>query len=285
MELLVVTGLSGAGKSLAINVLEDIGYFCIDNIPAGLIHRFLDFALQGENTLDKVAVVIDVRSCRSINDTAAVVQSIDSSQFSCKLLFLDASDDVLARRYKETRRLHPLCQQEGCTIEEAFRKERQILHPFLERANFIVDTSLLSAAQNRERICKLFLRENETGMVLTVMSFGFKFGIPKEADIVLDVRCLPNPFYVPELKSKTGMDDEVADYVMQFEQSQQLLAHINALLDCSLPLYVSEGKSQLTVAIGCTGGKHRSVTFVRKIVEHCEQLGYAPVMYHRDEKR
>ena len=197
MELLVVTGLSGAGKSLAINVLEDIGYFCIDNIPAGLIPRFLDFALQGENTLDKVAVVIDVRSCRSIKDTAAVVQSIDRSQFSCKLLFLDASDDVLARRYKETRRLHPLCQQEGCTIEEAFRKERQILHPFLERANFIVDTSLLSAAQNRERICKLFLRENETGMVLTVMSFGFKFGIPKEADIVLDVRCLPNPFYVP----------------------------------------------------------------------------------------
>ena len=285
MELLVVTGLSGAGKSLAVDTLEDIGYFCIDNIPAGLIPRLLDFALQGETTLDKVAVVVDVRSCRSTRDAEKALESLDCCEVPYKVLFLDASDEVLSRRYKETRRVHPLSLQENCTTEEGLHREREILHPFYARADYVIDTSLLSVAQNRERICKLFLTRDKAPMLLTVMSFGFKYGPPKEADIVFDVRCLPNPFYVPQLKNKTGLDDEVADYVMQFEQSQGLLAHINSLLDFSLPLYVKEGKSQLTIAVGCTGGKHRSITFARKIGEHCQSIGYKPVMYHRDEKR
>ncbi len=285
MELLVVTGLSGAGKSLAVNALEDIGYFCIDNIPAGLVPRLLDFALQGETMLDKVAVVLDIRGCRTTEDVRKALTSMDQREVPYQVLFLDASDEVLTRRYKETRRIHPLTIQENCSIGEAIQKERQILHPLYERADFVVDTSLLSAAQNKERICSLFLQQNQKAMVLSILSFGFKYGLPKEADIVLDVRCLPNPFYIPELKEKTGLDQEVVDYVMQFEQSQQLLQRILSLLEFSLPLYVKEGKSQLTVAVGCTGGKHRSITFARKIAEHCQKLGYAPIVHHRDAKR
>lgn len=285
MELLVVTGLSGAGKSLAVNALEDIGYFCIDNIPAGLMPRLLDFALQGETMLDKVAVVVDIRGCRTRSDVQEALTSMDSRQVPYRVLFLDASDDVLARRYKETRRIHPLCVQEGVSMTDAIEQERKILQPFFERADFVVDTSLLSAAQNKERICKLFLHQNQQPMVLTILSFGFKYGLPKEADVVFDVRCLPNPFYIPELKEKTGLDSDVVDYVMKFEQSQELLHRILDLLDYSLPLYIKEGKSQLTIAVGCTGGKHRSITFARKIAEHCQNLGYGPILYHRDQKR
>lgn len=285
MELLVVTGVSGAGKSLAVNALEDIGYFCIDNIPAGLMSRLLDFALQGETMLEKVAVVVDIRGCRNTDDVQNVLTSMDQRHIPYQILFLDASDDVVERRYKETRRIHPLCIQESCSMAEAIESERQILQPLLDRANFVVDTSLLSAAQNKERICKLFLQQTQQSMVLTIMSFGFKYGLPKEADIVLDVRCLPNPFYVADLKDKTGLDCEVVDYVMQFDQSKKLLEHIKNLLEFSLPLYVQEGKSQLTIAIGCTGGKHRSITFVRKIAEFCQTLGYNPGVYHRDVKR
>lgn len=285
MELLIVTGVSGAGKSLAVNALEDIGYFCIDNIPAGLMPRLLDFALQGETILDKVAVVVDIRGCRNTADVKNVLTSIDQRDIPYQILFLDASDNVLARRYKETRRIHPLCVQENYSMAEAIKAEREILYPLFERANFVIDTSLLSASQNKERICKLFLQQNQQAMVLTIMSFGFKYGLPKEADIVFDVRCLPNPFYIPDLKDKTGLDSEVVDYVMQFEQSQKLLQHISNLLEFSLPLYVQEGKGQLTIAIGCTGGKHRSITFARKIAEFCQTLEYIPVLYHRDEKR
>lgn len=285
MELLVVTGLSGAGKSLAVNALEDIGYFCIDNIPAGLLPRILDFAQQGGNMLEKVAVVLDVRGCRSPADITEALESMDKGKIPYQILFLDSADEVLQRRYKETRRMHPLSSYEGLSTSEAIARERALLRPLYERADYTVDTSLLSTAQNRERICSLFLHSDQQPMVLTIMSFGFKYGLPKEADIVLDVRCLPNPFYVPELKPKTGMDAEVADYVMQFPQAKELLRRIQELLDFSLPLYIKEGKSQLTVAVGCTGGKHRSITFARLLAEHCHALGYTPVVQHRDAKR
>ena len=286
MELLVVTGLSGAGKSLAMNALEDIGYFCIDNIPAGLMPRLLDFAQQGENMLQKVAVVLDVRGCRSTGDIQQALQSMDCCGTAYQILFLDSADEVLERRYKETRRIHPLSSYEGIPTGEAIAKERQLLRPLFERADFVVDTSLLSAAQNKERICGLFLQgSSRRPMVLNILSFGFKFGLPKEADVVFDVRCLPNPFYVPELKQKTGLEQEVVDYVMQFEQSKELLRRIKELLDYSLPLYIKEGKSQLTVAVGCTGGKHRSITFARLLAQHCEALGYQPVVHHRDAQR
>ena len=285
MNLLVVTGLSGAGKSMAVNALEDIGFFCIDNIPAGLMPRLIDFALQGENQLSRVAVVLDVRGLRTARDVDKALAALDEKQVDCEILFLDASDEVIQRRYKETRRQHPLTISEGLPIREAIARERQMLTPLRERAKYVIDTSMLTTAQNRERVCSLFLNKGQTGMSLMVVSFGFKYGIPQEADLVFDVRCLPNPFYVPELKNLTGLDQPVVDYVMQSPESQEFLRRIESFLEYALPLYVKEGKSQLMIAVGCTGGKHRSITFARKIGEFCQKLGYAPSVQHRDAKR
>lgn len=285
MKLLVVTGLSGAGKSLAVNALEDIGYFCIDNIPAGLMPRLIDFGLQGGNLLEKVAVVLDVRGARSSEQIRDTLAWLDEKQVDYEILFLAAGDEVLQRRYKETRRRHPISQAENIATGEAITRERKILQPLYERADYILDTSLLSPAQNKERICALFLGNEHSPMAVTIMSFGFKFGLPREADIVFDVRCLPNPFYVPELKEKTGLDQDVVDYVMQAPESKELLRRLESLLEYSLPLYVREGKSQLTVAVGCTGGKHRSITFARKLGEYCQKRGYMPSVQHRDVKR
>ena len=191
----------------------------------------------------------------------------------------------LERRYKETRRQHPLAAAEKIPITEAIARERRLLQPLRDKAKYVIDTSLLSAAQNRERVCSLFLDKGESPMELMVVSFGFKYGLPQEADLVLDVRCLPNPFYVPELKHKTGLDQEVVDYVMASEESQGLLHRYEYMLEYALPLYVKEGKSQLMIAVGCTGGKHRSITFARKIGEFCKKLGYAPSVQHRDVNR
>ena len=277
MNFLIVTGLSGAGKSMAVNALEDIGFFCIDNIPVALLPRIVDFALQGENQLSRVAVVMDVRGVRSIEQLKEALADLDEKKIDYDILFLDANDAVIQRRYKETRRQHP--------ITEAIARERKLLQPLRDKAKYVIDTSLLSAAQNRERICGLFLDKGESPMALTVVSFGFKYGLPQEADLVLDVRCLPNPFYVPELKHKTGLDQEVVDYVMASTDSQELLRRYEHMLEFALPLYVKEGKSQLMIAVGCTGGKHRSITFARKIAAFCEKLGYAPSVQHRDVKR
>lgn len=285
MNLLVVTGFSGAGKSMAVNALEDIGFFCIDNIPAGLMPRLIDFALQGENQLSRVAVVLDVRGLRTARDVDKALAALDEKQVDCEILFLDASDEVIQRRYKETRRQHPLTISEGLPIREAIARERQMLTPLRERAKYVIDTSMLTTAQNRERVCSLFLNKGQTGMSLMVVSFGFKYGVPQEADLVFDVRCLPNPFYVPELKNLTGLDQPVVDYVMQSPESQEFLRRIESFLEYALPLYVKEGKSQLMIAVGCTGGKHRSITFARKIGEFCQKLGYAPSVQHRDAKR
>ena len=285
MNLLVVTGLSGAGKSMAVNALEDIGFFCIDNIPAGLMPRLIDFALQGENQLSRVAVVLDVRGLRTARDVDKALAALDEKQVDCEILFLDASDEVIQRRYKETRRQHPLTISEGLPVREAIARERQMLTPLRERAKYVIDTSMLTTAQNRERVCSLFLNKGQTGMSLMVVSFGFKYGAPQEADLVFDVRCLPNPFYVPELKNLTGLDQPVVDYVMQSPESQEFLRRIESFLEYALPLYVKEGKSQLMIAVGCTGGKHRSITFARKIGEFCQKLGYAPSVQHRDAKR
>ena len=285
MKLLVVTGLSGAGKSMAVNALEDIGFFCIDNIPAGLMSRLIDFALQGESQLNRVAVVLDVRGLRTAEDVDKALAALDEKKVEYEILFLDASDEVLQRRYKETRRQHPITIRDGLPIREAIGRERQVLRSLRERARYVIDTSMLSAAQNRERVCSLFLDKGQTGMSLMVVSFGFKYGIPQDADLVFDVRCLPNPFYVPELKNLTGLDQAVVDYVMQSPESQEFLRRIENFLEFSLPLYVKEGKSQLMIAVGCTGGKHRSITFARKIGEYCQKLGYAPTVQHRDAKR
>ena len=270
-----------------MNALEDIGYFCIDNVPAGLLPSITAFSKAGDNQLERVALSMDVRGCRSREQIETALQQLDDQKTPYKILFLDAPDDVLMRRYSETRRRHPISIAEGISTREAFQKEHQILRPFKERANYIVDTALLSTAQNKERICELFVQNGgaKSAMRLTVMSFGFKFGVPADADLVLDVRCLPNPFYVPDLKFKTGLDQEVVDFVMGKPEAQELLRRYEAFLEYALPLYVKEGKSQLTIAVGCTGGKHRSITFARKIAEYCEGLGYQPGVQHRDASR
>ena len=269
MELLIVSGLSGAGKSVAMNALEDIGFFCIDNVPAGLLPNITAFSKAGNNNLERVALSMDVRGCRSREEIEEALQQLDEQNTPYKILFLDAPDDVLMRRYSETRRRHPISIAEGISTREAFLKERQILEPLRARADYRINTALLSTAQNKERICDLFLKTGgaKAAMRLTIMSFGFKFGIPQEADLVLDVRCLPNPFYVPELKHKTGLDQDVVDFVMGHPEAQELLKRYENFLQYALPLYVKEGKSQLTIAVGCTGGKHRSITFARKIAE------------------
>ena len=287
MELLIVSGLSGAGKSVAMNALEDIGFFCIDNVPAGLLPSITAFSKAGDNQLERVALSMDVRGCRSREQIETALQQLDDQKTPYKILFLDAPDDVLMRRYSETRRRHPISIAEGISTRDAFLKERQILQPLKERANYTINTGLLSTSQNKERICDLFLKNGgaKNAMRLTIMSFGFKFGLPPEADLVLDVRCLPNPFYVPELKHKTGLDQEVVDFVMSHPEAQELLHRYENFLQYALPLYVKEGKSQLTIAVGCTGGKHRSITFARKIAEYCEKLGYKPGIQHRDSVR
>lgn len=287
MELLIVSGLSGAGKSVAMNALEDIGFFCIDNVPAGLLPSITAFSKAGDNQLERVALSMDVRGCRSREQIETALQQLDEQKTPYKILFLDAPDDVLMRRYSETRRRHPISIAEGISTRDAFLKERQILQPLKERANYTINTGLLSTSQNKERICDLFMKNGgaKNAMRLTIMSFGFKFGVPPEADLVLDVRCLPNPFYVPELKHKTGLDQEVVDFVMGHPEAQELLRRYENFLQYALPLYVKEGKSQLTIAVGCTGGKHRSITFARKIAEYCKQLGYQTGIQHRDAAR
>ena len=287
MELLIVSGLSGAGKSVAMNALEDIGFFCIDNIPAGLLSSITAFSKASGNQLSRVALSMDVRGCHSSEEIVQALSKLDEQGQPYKILFLDAPDDVLMRRYSETRRRHPISLSEGLPMREAFQKERTILQPLKDRANYTINTALLSTAQNKERICDLFVEDGgaKRAMRLTIMSFGFKFGLPAEADLVLDVRCLPNPFYVPELKNKTGLDAEVVDFVMSHPEAQELLHRYESFLEYALPLYVKEGKSQLTIAVGCTGGKHRSITFARRIAEYCDSLGYQPGVLHRDAAR
>ena len=285
MNLLIVTGLSGAGKSLAMNALEDIGFFCIDNIPAKLLAKLMDFSMQSENPLQKVAIVLDIRGSKSAEDILDALHQLEEKQVSAKILFLDAQNDIVERRYKETRRRHPISLASQVSTDEAIRLERVILAPLFENADYKIDTSLLSTAQLKDRVISLFVEKTSDAMALTVMSFGFKYGQPNEADIVLDVRCLPNPFYISELKNKTGLDQAVVNYVMQFSEAQGLLRRIEDLVAFSLPLYVKEGKSQLTIAIGCTGGKHRSITFAELLAQYCQELGYKPVLQHRDVNR
>ena len=260
-------------------------------IAEGMVNKFIDHTLPLNDLEDFLEHIEKCSSCYDELATYFIVhkamQQLDEQKKPYKILFLDAPDDVLMRRYSETRRRHPISIAEGISTRDAFLKERQILQPLKERANYTINTGLLSTSQNKERICDLFLKNGgaKNAMRLTIMSFGFKFGLPPEADLVLDVRCLPNPFYVPELKHKTGLDQEVVDFVMGHPEAQELLRRYENFLQYALPLYVKEGKSQLTIAVGCTGGKHRSITFARKLAEYCTSLGYEPGVQHRDAVR
>jgi len=282
MEFIIITGLSGAGKSIALKNMEDIGYYCVDNIPPMLVSTFFELCEKSTDThMKKIAVVTDIRSGSGFDNLFISLDKLNAEKRKYKILFLDARDDVLLRRFKETRRKHPLSDN-TVSVEEAVKLERELLMPVKSRANRVIDTSLLSATQLKERITALFLGDISLGLTVTCMSFGFKYGLPAESDLVFDVRCLPNPFYIPELKPHTGLDACVFDYVMQFEQSKGYAERMLELVDYTLPLYQKEGKSQLVIAVGCTGGKHRSVSLTRVLYNHLLEQGQRTIVHHRD---
>ncbi len=284
MEFLIFTGLSGAGKSNALRTMEDMGYYCVDNIPATLLTVFYDLCDKSNDPLmKKVAVVIDARGGESFDSLAIEIHKMKKEKKNFKILFLDSKDDVLITRYKETRRHHPLAEKthEG-SIEAAIKLERHALALFKKTADYVIDTTYMSNKQLRERLNSIFLEKSSDSLLVTFMSFGFKYGAPREADLIFDVRCLPNPFYIPELKPLTGLDVEVREYVLQFEETQEFIKRIINFLDYAVPLYQKEGKSEVVVAIGCTGGKHRSVTLARAFNNHFLENGYKSTIHHRD---
>ena len=281
MELVIVTGISGSGKSSAIKVLEDIGYFCIDNMPPQLIPNFA--AMCSENSeITKVAIVTDIRGGALFFKLTEVIAKLHISGIDVKVLFLEASREVLLKRYSETRRKHPLDEVSGGDLAKAIDAEIELLGEIRENADYIVDSTFLSTGQLKEQIADLFLDKPTDRMIVSCMSFGFKYGVPSEADLVFDVRCLPNPFYIPELKEKTGLDEEVRDYVMGFEQSRTLEEKLRDLIEFLIPHYVAEGKSRLVIAFGCTGGKHRSITFTERTAAFLRDKECKVRVLHRD---
>jgi len=284
MEFVIISGMSGAGKTSALHVLEDIGYYCVDNIPSSLLQTLYNLCRSSSDEgMKRVAVVVDVRGNENYKQMAAEIEEFKNENAGAKLLFLDAKSDVLILRYKETRRKHPLADKisEG-SVSEAVEREVTLLSSVKKLADFMVDTTKMSIKQLRERVMSMFMEDTSQGITLTFMSFGFKYGIPLEADTIFDVRCLPNPFYIPELKPLTGMNKEVFDYVTGSEDTLGFVNHSLGLLDYAVPLYLKEGKSELVVGIGCTGGKHRSVTVARIFETHFRELGYRCVIQHRD---
>ena len=281
MKFLIVTGMSGSGKSGAVNVLEDIGYYCIDNIPPQLIPKFAEICINN-GQMQKVAIVTDIRGGELFFELDEGLNYLKSNNLDTSILFLDSSDEVLIKRYKETRRRHPLDEQSHGSLQKAINTEREVLASVREHADYYIDTTDLSMAQLKETVYSLFLDNPNESMVVKIMSFGFKYGISREADLVFDVRCLPNPFYIPELKQHTGLESCVRDYVLSFDQSKELEKKLKDMLDFLIPLYIHEGKSQLVIAFGCTGGKHRSVTFAETIYKHLVDKNMRCRISHRD---
>jgi RNase adapter protein RapZ len=283
MRAIVISGLSGSGKSSAVGALEDAGYYCIDNLPVPLLKSFLDLAQSAEE-IQKLAVVMDSRNRTYIKQLPQTLKQLCEEGHSFELVFLEASDQVLARRFSETRRKHPLAA--GDSVLEGIKKERELLEPLFTMASFILDTSELKAADLRkEMIARYGGGTDKQQLSLQVTSFGFKYGIPLNADMVLDVRFLPNPFFKEELKKKTGTDPEVIQYVMSQKDTEGVLDEYRRLFKFLIPRFDREGKSYLTIAVGCTGGKHRSVVLAAKIAEFVKELGYQVTVMHRDLER
>lgn len=280
MNFIIVTGLSGAGKSKTIEILEDIDFVCIDNLPPKLLPAFGQIVQKSEQDT-KTAIVTDVRSGAGFRELFTSLGELRELGIDYKILFIDADNPTLIHRFKETRRRHPLAGKYN-DISKAIEAEREILEPVRQVADFIIDTTHMSSKQLRERIAGLFLENLQQTMQIQCMSFGFKYGIPADADLVYDVRCLPNPFYIDSMRSLTGLNDEVSSYVMKFDQSKELLKKLEDLIDFSIPLYREEGKSELVIAFGCTGGKHRSVTFAEAMYNHLKDEGLPVSVMHRD---
>lgn len=280
MQLVIVTGMSGAGKSCVVNSLEDIGFFCVDNLPAKLIPVFAEL-LKNSGEHERAAVVTDVRAGQSFSELFDAIDTLNELQISYKIMFIDAKDEVLVKRYKETRRRHPLIMSNYDSISNAINEERKLLAGARANADYFLETSNLSATQCRVRVLGMFSENKEKQMHIHCMSFGFKHGIPSDADFVYDVRFLPNPFYEPELKNLTGLDEAVNTYVMKSQEASEYEKKLFDFVDYVIPLCAKEGRSQLIIAIGCTGGHHRSVTFAQNLYNHLN-LKYSASVSHRD---
>lgn len=284
MKLVVVTGMSGAGKQSAMKLLEDAGFYCVDNLPAPLISKFVELVTLPNSELSKVALGLDVRSDKSFEGINQTLENMRNGGLQYSIVFMDASDEILIKRYKETRRVHPI---EGNSTEESIQKERQILADIRKQADYIFDTSSLLIRELKEELDRIFVKnEAYNSLMVQIMSFGFKHGIPLEADLVYDVRFLPNPFYIDELKKKTGNDKEVRDYVMSFSEAGEFLDKLEDMIQFLIPNYIKEGKYRLVICIGCTGGKHRSVTLANALYERMKDKGdYGLTLMHRDADR
>lgn len=284
MDFVIITGMSGAGKTTALHILEDIGYYCVDNIPSSLLSTLYTLCSKSEDKMMKrVAVVVDVRGNEDFEKMNLDIEGFKNSNSDVSILFIDAKTDCLITRYKETRRKHPLSDRlKDGSITEAVAFENALLMPIKKLADYKVDTTYISNKQLRERIMSMFMEDSHESLRLSFMSFGFKYGIPLEADLIIDVRCLPNPYYIPKLNPLTGLNEEVRDYVLKSNDTQEFIKRTLNLLDFSVPLYMKEGKSELVVGIGCTGGKHRSVTVAMVLEEHFIKDGYKCIIQHRD---
>lgn len=283
MEVLIITGMSGSGKSHALKILEDNGYYCLDNLPTELVSEVVGLMKKSNSLPAKIAVTMDTRNSRIADEAGGEIGQLKASGIQVKILFLDSDDSVLLKRYKESRRLHPLMlADEALDISGAIRLERELLSWLRQNADYIIDTSLLTTVLLRDRILTVLNGVSDEGMILNFVAFGYKYGVPADADLVFDVRCLPNPYYVRELSQKTGFDTELREYVMSFPESKQLFEKIVSYLDFSIPLYIREGKSQLVVGLGCTGGQHRSLTFAYLLSEYFEKKGIKTKLVARD---
>ncbi|MBQ4544950.1 MAG: RNase adapter RapZ [Oscillospiraceae bacterium] len=286
MDFFIISGMSGAGKSRAASVLEDMGFYCVDNMPPELIPKFAEMCIAANSRFSHVALVTDIRAGLDFSALFEALDSVKSLDCNYKILYFEASTDVIIKRYKETRRRHPLFV-EGTTIEQIIQKESEMLAGVRARADYIIDTSSLTAAALRERLIHFFEDNSlrDQSMIINVSSFGFKYGIPADADLVFDVRFLPNPYYDISLRSKTGLEPDVYNYVMKWQQTTDFLAHLYKLIDFLIPQYIEEGKTSLNIAIGCTGGKHRSVALTEKLGSYISSRGYKTVNLHRDYMR
>ena len=286
MEFIIVSGMSGAGKSKAVSFMEDMGFFCVDNLPAPLIPKFAELCLAGHGEYERVALVTDIRGGKNFDGLFQALDALNAMDCDYKILFVEATEEAIIKRYKETRRSHPLAH-DGRSLQEAVAAEREMLAPVRARAAYIIDTSALSTAKLKGEVLKLFggRAGAAASMSVNVLSFGFKYGLPIEADLVLDVRFLPNPFYVQELRSRTGLDDEVYHYVMDTPQAGEFMIRLKSLFDFLMPQYIEEGKAALVIAVGCTGGKHRSVAVTRALAAYLREKGYQVSENHRDMTR
>lgn len=284
MRFIIVTGLSGAGKSEATNALEDMGYFCVDNLPPKLIKKFAEVCKQSQGSIDKVALVMDIRGGIFFDDLFESLSELSKEQFQYEILFLDTSDEVLVKRFKEKRRSHPLAP--GGRVITGIELERQKLREVKDKADVIIDTSKYAIKDLREEMARKFGDKEmpEKQMAITILSFGFKYGIPVDSDLVFDVRFIPNPFYIPELKPFSGNDEPVKNYVMEQTETQTFLQKANDMFEFLIPNYQKEGKRQLIISIGCTGGRHRSVAIANSIYETLRANNHEVYVEHRDIK-